>query len=440
MVRLRYVPPVAKYNYAKIIATSLIVVSSVLIAGTIAGIILGVHKEHDTNKKFLRFYSDSNEFLIKEFRCKLPDIRPTPIKELKIKREKLQPCKNAKILTSIVSTLDYHDPLVLKLHPEYLGESGIRSKESVNCSYCIVHRKPGNDSETYLSEIQGYFSVVNDEIVLKESTEHIYVECLSNGEEFYRNLHAIIAKKRKFLQRQKETNIKKKKPYKILIVGLNGMSRINLHRGMPNTYKFLQGNEWFDFKGYTRLANESFGNVFTILTGQSADQRYKNCNPKRNTFLDDCDFIWKKFQEVGYITAFAEDQNHLSTFNAHHQGFRSQPTDYYFRPFILRAEKDLEVRRKDGLAFCLGQSLYMDHIFVNAMKIVSIHDNDPFFGFFYVNSLSDKQLSSSPILDNRISDSFVKTIEELNEPDMIVVYFGDRGIRFEESAVRLLFQ
>lgn len=138
------------------------------------------------------------------------------------------------------------------------------------------------------------------------------------------------------------------------------------------------------------------------------------------------------------MTAFAEDQKNLSTFNLQHKGFRKQPTDHYFRPFVIAAEQNLEVRKKDELAFCLGSSLYADHIFIYAMKMIQIHDDDPYFGVFFVNSLNDKQLISSPIMDKRISGSFVKTLEDMDLKDTILIYFSDIGLRFEEDLVSFL--
>lgn len=137
------------------------------------------------------------------------------------------------------------------------------------------------------------------------------------------------------------------------------------------------------------------------------------------------------------MTAYAEDQKTLNTFNLNHKGFQFQPTDHYFRPFVLAAEQNLEVRKKDKLAFCLGSSLYVDHILGYAMKMSQIHDSDPYFGVFYVNSLNSKQLSSSPIMDKRISESFVKTLESQDLNDTILIYFSDTGLRFEENLVRI---
>lgn len=427
------------YNYGKIIPRCLIVVVSAVLVCVIVGIVLRVHEEENPKTKFLRFYSE-NEFMIDEARCKIPDIRPTSIKDLKLKREKLQPCDNSPLLTTVGtivnSVVDPHESLVLEFHAERVQHYKVSAQE-VNCSYQNVFREPGSDSKTYLSDVLGFISEAKNRSLLNKAHEHIYVVCYSKTKEIYRYVHSIIVQKEKFIQREKTTGIKTKKPYKVLMLGINDMSRINFHRGLPKSYNFLKGKNWFEFKGYTRLASDSsFGNVFPILTGQSANQRYMRCNPKLNTFLDDCDFIWKKFQKAGYITAFAEDQKNHSTFHARHKGFLRQPTDYYFRPFVLEAEKNLQMRNKDGIGFCLGPWQVMDYILVYVLKMNEIHANDPYFGFFYINSLNDKQLSTSPILDARLTEAIVKTLEDLNQPDLILIYFSDKGLRFEESAVR----
>lgn len=97
------------------------------------------------------------------------------------------------------------------------------------------------------------------------------------------------------------------------------------------------------------------------------------------------------------------------------------------------AEEKLKVNVTNGLAYCLMSTLYLEHIFVYAMKMISIHEFDPFFGLFYVNSLGDKQFSSAPPLDNKISNSFLKALADTE--DTIIIYFSDTGLRFEENEV-----
>lgn len=175
--------------------------------------------------------------------------------------------------------------------------------------------------------------------------------------------------------------------------------------------------------------------MFALLTGQAPYKKHRRCDPTVKGFLDNCDFIWKEYQKAGYVTLYAEDQKDISAFNIGHKGFKKPPTDHYFRPFVLAAEKLLPVQRWRSLAFCLGKSIYIDHIVIYALKLVSIHEPDPFFGLINVNSLRDKQLSSGPNMDKRIANSFLEKLENASANDTILIYFSDSGTRFEDNEV-----
>lgn len=364
----------------------------------------------------------------------MPGFLPTPTKDLKIQRQKLQKCKNAGFLTSVLSTLRPQDPLTIKVEPNVLNAYGV---SSTTCNCCEIKRSHNSDSETQMKACTAF----DESLSLDKTIETLFVNCTSGDKVIYSNVHAIIARRNKFKLRQSNTKINEEKAYKVLLLGINGMSQMNMVRGMPKSYKSMKNNDkWFHMRGYTRIADNSFPNMFAALTGRSPFEKQGSCDPTANSFLDDCDFIWKDFEKAGYVTAYAEDQISRDTFNIRHKGFKDQPTDHYFRPFVLAAEKMLEVNKIGDLAFCLGPGLYVDNIFVYALKMMSIHNKDPYFGLFFVNSLGNKQLSTSPIMDGRISASFVKELEKDDPQDMIVIYLGDTGTRFEETEVRKLFR
>jgi hypothetical protein len=162
---------------------------------------------------------------------------------------------------------------------------------------------------------------------------------------------------------------------------------------------------------------------------------HRGCDPTTNSTLDNCNFIWKDYHKSGYITLFAEDQKEFAAFNNRHKGFIRKPTDHYFRPFILAAEKILEVKKKDRISMCLGRSIYLDHIFIYLQKMLVIHKLDPSFAFAIINSLNDKQLSSSPIFDNRINSQFLSNFVDDTANDTIFIIFSDKGTRFENNEV-----
>lgn len=446
MARRKWTPPdPPKFNLSKIFSGCLVIMCLLAVAAVIATHVLikkkaptALGKKVCTTGEYsipLNFAFVSDKMLLDDFFCKIPDQSPTLMKKLKIKKTKLSSCHAKKFLTSITSTVHFKDPVYLKFHPDHLNDY---KAQSANCCFNIINRIEGNDNEIELSEKCQHFE---DSYALDHSIENIFVKCnSSDGKEIYRNAHAIISKRKEFEKRQKATGIDKKKAYKVLMLGIDEMSRLNFERGLKSSYKTLHNSKfWFEMKGYTRLSNATFPNLFTVLTGQADYQIYKKCDPMANDYLDECDFIWKEYQEAGYITNYAEDQRNRSSFNVRHKGFRSQPTDHYFRPFVLAAEKEMKTETRKDLVFCLGNSIYSDHIIVYATKTIRIHEFDPFFAILYTNSLNEKQMSTANPIERRFAQSFVNTLEELDLSSTILIYFGDTGLRFEETEVKLNF-
>lgn len=83
--------------------------------------------------------------------------------------------------------------------------------------------------------------------------------------------------------------------------------------------------------GYNKVADNTLSNWMAVLTGRNESRAYEVCNPDSTTALNNCDFIWKRFEDFGYITAFAEDDVRIATFNYLRKGFKDPPADYYFR-------------------------------------------------------------------------------------------------------------
>jgi hypothetical protein len=50
-----------------------------------------------------------------------------------------------------------------------------------------------------------------------------------------------------------------------------------------------------------------------------------------STYFDDWPIIWKQFARIGYRTFYAEDYPQYNLFKYLSMGFRSAPTDHYFR-------------------------------------------------------------------------------------------------------------
>ncbi|CRK99826.1 CLUMA_CG013134, isoform A [Clunio marinus] len=378
--------------------------------------------------------TSEDKLIVDNLNCKIPFTATTAIKHLKIKRTKLPPCKLLDFLTIIESTDRPEDIPVVKYKKKLLGRYNVTDINNVVCCYHIIKRVRNSDSNITISKECIEFN--EERTPLSHDIKHIYVKCKSPKDGiFYENVQAIISSNLKIINRQRRSGIRKKNPYSVLMLGIDGMSRMNFQRGSPKCFSYMNGSDyWFDLKGYTPIGTSSFPNLFAILTGQSPSEAQENCDPTTKSFLDGCPFIWKNYQSFGYVTAYGEDQCDRNTFNKNHKGFNQQPTDHYLRPYVLTAQNYMKFHNKNDLTYCLANSLYIDHIFVYAQKVFQIYVHEPYFGVFYVNSLVDKHLSSSPWLDARIANSFLNKLENDEfSKNLIVIYFGDVGARFEQN-------
>jgi len=111
--------------------------------------------------------------------------------------------------------------------------------------------------------------------------------------------------------------------------------------------------------GYSRVGDNTYPNVMALLTGQLAEERPLG-------LIDQAPLLWKNFSAAGYRTLLVEDsfiENHVFNIwvDGHNdpRGFRSVPTDYYFRPLsvAMHAEHDLIDWRPKEYRLCTGPIL-----------------------------------------------------------------------------------
>lgn len=166
------------------------------------------------------------------------------------------------------------------------------------------------------------------------------------------------------------------------------------------------------------------------MVGYNSTMAYNVCEPTKSGKLETCPFLWKDFRDAGYVTAYGEDEASISTFNYHKKGFVEPPTDFYLRPYMLAAEKNLHVRLKHSLKLCLGYKHSADHIYDYALDFATTYKNDPSFGLFWTNTFSHNDISDPSSMDNKIKSYLLEleTREILN--NSMVVFFSDHGIRF----------
>jgi hypothetical protein len=167
-----------------------------------------------------------------------------------------------------------------------------------------------------------------------------------------------------------------------------------------------------------------------ILVGYNNTLAYNVCEPRNLGKLEQCPFVWKDFRDNGYVTAYGEDETSISSFNYHKLGFTVPPTDYYQRPYMMAAEKNLKIKRKHSLTFCLGYNHSVDHIYQYALDFATMYKNDPSFGIFWANTFSHNDVSDPSSMDLKINGYLFELEKRGILNNSMVIFFSDHGIRF----------
>lgn len=234
------------------------------------------------------------------------------------------------------------------------------------------------------------------------------------------------AKVRDFVRKQKVDP----KP-SVLIMGLDSTSRINLRRAMPLLYEYVKRPGWFEMQGYNKVGDNTFPNLIAVLTGYSESGVNNVCDVRELGCLDSLPFIWKRFKEANYTTAFAEDCKSISTFNYLKPGFLKQPTDYYLRPLLLASEDQFPVSKDLGYAYCVGRHLSFRYIWEFGQQLIDrFLGRSPFFGFLWSNSFTHDFFEGATALD-KLFRRYLKSFEEIGLfKRSIVILMSDHGYRF----------
>lgn len=169
-----------------------------------------------------------------------------------------------------------------------------------------------------------------------------------------------------------------------------------------------------------------------FLTGYNLERIEKKCNPKTRGGLNKCKFIWDQFQDLGYVTAYGEDDVSIHTFNYKKYGFTKPPVDYYMRPYMMAAEALLtrHYQRDVGNLRCLGHAHDFEHIYSYSLEFARQYRNDSFFGLFWTNTHSHgTNFSLTSSMDTYILEYLERFVSQGTMDNTVVVLLSDHGIR-----------
>ncbi|XP_066157418.1 uncharacterized protein [Euwallacea fornicatus] len=300
------------------------------------------------------------------------------------------------------------------------------TNELVCCYEPFFRREPEDSDDDYQVDYSGNCTrIVAGETDIE--SEFVKVTCKgSNGETLYTDLFSFVPVK---------TNSSSKGSLKpnVLIIGLDAVSRVNLHRQMPKTYEYLSRDlSAIELLGYNKVGDNTFPNLVPVLSGFFEEELKVTCWPNSKTHFDDCPFIWKEFHQYDYVTAIGEDCSPIGTFNYLKHGFKKQPGDYYYTSF------DREMLRKIGrdkdfnCHQCLGDretyKVTLDYIrkFTQRMHM----ETSAYFGFFWTNSVSHDYLNRPALGDDDFHSLFMELEQSGRLENTVTIFMSDHGIRW----------
>ncbi|XP_019762962.2 uncharacterized protein LOC125502319 isoform X1 [Dendroctonus ponderosae] len=376
--------------------------------------------EQDSNAANL---NNEGSYLVSSSKCKIKNQDPfsSDAKQF-LKPSKYKRCTKIPLLTYVTKEDNIATVHVdAKLIPQY-------TKSTISCCYSDVSRgKPmkNRDDSIQLTTCTEFEKNVTI------SKEAILVRCIEHNtkEKIYENVHTSIRITSNVQNKINFYDNSTIKPLSVLFVGIDSISRLNFIRALPKTCKYVENNGWISLKGYNKIDDNTFPNLMAILTGFNQTTAYAICKPKTMGFLDKCPMLWYKYRDFSYVTAYAEDEANISTFNFNKKGFVSSPTDYYFRPYIMATER-LNKVSVSSMGYCTGPETAGERI-LNLVKEFGVtFKNQPHFGFFWMNTFSHNEISTPTMMDNKLRGFLIDLDHKGVTNNTIIIFLSDHGIRF----------
>ncbi|XP_053625268.1 uncharacterized protein LOC128683554 isoform X2 [Plodia interpunctella] len=279
----------------------------------------------------------------------------------------------------------------LRVMKKYLRRSG-----NFSCCYKFfsnpIKLKDGSKKSIYTK-----CKPLNESVPISLRSEFITVKCFqydnSTTYVIYKDAYAFVKK----INTSTPSVGDCKERYNILIIGIDSMSLSRFEQTMPQSTDFLKDNNWLGYRAFNKIEAEAFPNLIATITGLDMTDFSHKCGGN----ITKCNklFLWSKFKEAGYMTAFAEDFVSLPEMFSNDYEFGKKPTDHYPRALFLNEELVVN----DSLV-CAGRQTSGEHILNYAIDFALTYRNDSFFGLFWIHSFSHSLKSPLVRVDKKVEN------------------------------------
>ncbi|XP_019866858.2 uncharacterized protein LOC109595872 [Aethina tumida] len=364
----------------------------------------------------------NNNFFVKTKGCRIPfmDAWDNSIKKY-VKKVKAPICNNGK------PALFGFNFTSIFLIESSLEVYNITEKSLLTCCYQNITRQNPKLKENDNKMSIGKICTPVKEGVASIKDEYIILTCDYNKTKVYTDVFWFVPSK---IDKEKQKTFDVH-PLNVLIVGLDAVSRLNLHRQMPKTVDYLHSIGSIELLGYNKVGDNTFPNLIPVLTGQFEEEIKKTCWLK-NLHFDNCTYLWDLYKERGYVTSFGEDSTWMGLFNYQRRGFTNQPTDYAYGYYNRISEKKIGNSHNFNVFECIGsRDIYKD--LLNYMTSVTLRmkmDETPYFAFYWGASLSHDYLNKPSIGDGDYLRYFRNLKDQGYLEDTVLIFMSDHGIRW----------
>ncbi|KAI5636289.1 hypothetical protein NE865_10955 [Phthorimaea operculella] len=371
--------------------------------------------------------TDKEDYLIHTPGCTIPNY----MKTMKFKETSNRKAKCGQRVVFVDRTSE--DEVTFRIEYDKVVKN---MSESFACSYQYVTRSNKRGMEDFHVIYSNKKTFQNGDIIKLEE-EVILVTCdlfSSKHKKIFSYSDAYLILKKKVGSDFKPDNdfddrisYEENDSWNVLIVGMDTMSRGRAYHSIPKTVKYLKVNDWLDYRGYHKVASNTFPNIMAVLTGKNASIKWRECARG----MDYCHqlIIWNKFKEAGYMTAFGEDYIKLPDTFSPYKGFTKPPTDHYARTIFLTGE------HASGNLICTKNKPSAEHLLDYSLQFVKTYKDDKFFGYFWTNSYSHNPDALPTLFEDYLIAYFenLKSSGALNKT--FVFFLSDHGFRFGPNRI-----
>ncbi|KAH9524034.1 hypothetical protein Btru_047960 [Bulinus truncatus] len=299
------------------------------------------------------------------------------------------------------------------------------------CRYRDIIRHPESDHRVEFGNWSEYFI---SGIQLPGDTEFILAVCENNQSTVVsKQYHALVPRYEKIIeldllkQKKRQVESSPKETLNVIMVGLDGVSRHQMMRGMNKTYTFLMEElHSFDLTMYTQVGINTFPNYLPLFSGYSLDEINQWWSISNH--LDPLDTVWREYGNAGYRTLYTEDWPSLGAFHFSRQGFLFPPTTYYSHPICVAMEEDEELWKQD--LHCAGKQPEVNFHLDYVNRFLDTFRDAPKFAVTFFTKLTHKDMTENKRVDDHIYNFYKNLQEKGHLNNTLLITFSDHGPRW----------